>query len=66
MYGRLVGQVLNCGSANFRIDTNATRLQELVSILLTAQATGKTVEVFETGNCSGQFTMINGARVLNQ
>ena len=37
----------------------------LYSLLLTAQTSGKSVQLYDTGACSGAVTKINGARLVD-
>ena len=53
-------------SNNFRLDTESPLYSEAYSILLTAQATGRQVQLYVTGRCQGtHFSIINGARLLD-
>ena len=50
----------------FRLDEQSPFFAEVYSILLTAQATNRRVQLYRTGECQGRtFTIVNGARLLN-
>jgi hypothetical protein len=34
--------------------------EQVFAMLLTAQTTGKAIKVFQTGECDGAWTLING------
>lgn len=73
IYGQAVSlnQVGRCNGVNatgngFQLDTESPFFEETYSILLTAQATGRRVQLYRSGECAGaQFPIVNGARLFN-
>ena len=51
---------------NFVVDTESPLFEETYSLLLTAQATGRGVQLYRTGECvNNTFALVNGARLRN-
>jgi hypothetical protein len=60
VYGHLQGITLVCGNSNFLLVGGFAKEEQVFAMLLTAQTTGKAIKVFQTGECDGAWTLING------